>query len=126
MAGDMVEGDMRAALYTGAAFTQLTRTELDDVLSHYDLGRVLNSSELKGGLANSNYAVKLACRSPRMVLVKVCDEKTVAEIQVQLECLEVMKKHKFPTAYPYSLAAQHQASAPHVQLLLWRHRAVRH
>jgi hypothetical protein len=60
--------------------------DADEVEDEYEgLGDVISIHPLSGGLSNSNYRVVTTapCDSTRsVVLLKVCDEKTVPELEV--------------------------------------------
>ncbi len=103
-------GDKRAALYARPVYTQLTLEDVQAVLAKYDnLGRVTSFRDIPGGLSNSNYRVDTD-NGP--VLLKVCEEKTVEELHVQIRALEIIRKHALPAAY-HILARDGQAVVHH-------------
>ena len=67
------------------------------MLQFYDLGEFVAAKEIHGGLANSNYRVET---TKGVVLLKIMEEKTVPQILLQIEVLLVLKKNKFPAAFP--------------------------
>lgn len=81
----------RDEMLSQPAYTKLTRQQVLGLLKHYcDIDmengtstestcKLIDFWELKGGLGNSNYAVKT---SDGMRLLKICEEKTVEECQV--------------------------------------------
>ncbi len=77
-----------------AQFTVLTSQQVEHILERYNLGRLVSSATLDGGLANSSLKIETECG--RYVL-SVCDEKGMAEISRLCSLLHYLEKHDFPT-----------------------------
>lgn len=80
-----------------ANYTKLSSIELAEILSHYAIGEARRLEEIPGGFGNSNF--KLTTMEGTFLL-KICDEKNVTELQMQIELLARLKEHAYPTAYP--------------------------
>ena len=80
-----------------ARYTTLSPTELDRIVSQYPIGTVLKLEEIPGGFGNSNF--KLTTTQGDFLL-KICDEKDPAELNMQIALLQHLHQHAYPTAYP--------------------------
>ena len=80
-----------------ATYTTLSPDALDDILLHYAIGTVVAWQEIPGGLANSNFKLTTTAGT---FLLKICDEKTQAELETQIAVLEHLRRYDYPTAYP--------------------------
>lgn len=80
-----------------ARYTTLTSEELADIVAHYTIGTPVQFEEISGGFGNSNF--KLTTTDDTFLL-KICDEKNLVELQMQIALLEHLRQHAYPTAYP--------------------------
>ncbi len=80
-----------------AHYTNLSSEELSDTVSHYAIGTPVKFEEIPGGFGNSNFKLTT---TDGMFLLKICDEKNLAELQMQIALLEQLRQHAYPTVYP--------------------------
>ena len=80
-----------------ANYTTLSSAELTEMLSHYAIGEARRLEELPGGFGNSNFKLTT---TEGTFLLKICDEKNAAELQMQIKLLAHLQEHAYPTAYP--------------------------
>ncbi|MCG9126190.1 homoserine kinase [Candidatus Poribacteria bacterium] len=80
-----------------AQYTTLTSTQLANIVSHYDIGTSVKLEEMSGGYGNSNFKLTT---SEGVFLLKICDEKTTDELQLQISLLAHLQEHGYPTPYP--------------------------
>ncbi len=80
-----------------ANYTTVSPTELDEIVSHYAIGKPQRLEEIPGGLGNSNFKLTT---TDGVFLLKICNEKNRAELQMQIELLEHLRQHNYPTPYP--------------------------
>ena len=80
-----------------ARYTTLSPGELDRIVSQYSIGRSLKLEEISGGFGNSNF--KLITTEGEFLL-KVCDEKDSAELNMQISLLQLLHQYAYPTVYP--------------------------
>ena len=80
-----------------ARYTTLSPTELDRIVSQYPIGTPLKLEEIPGGFGNSNF--KLTTTDDEFLL-KICDEKDPAELNMQIALLQHLHQHAYPTVYP--------------------------
>ncbi len=80
-----------------ARYTTLSSEELADIVSHYAIGTPLKLAEIPGGFGNSNFKLTT---TDGTFLLKICDEKNPAELHKQIELLEHLCQHAYPTVYP--------------------------
>ena len=80
-----------------ARYTTLSSKELMDIISHYTIGTVVNFKEMPGGFGNSNFKLTT---TDGTFLFKICDEKNLAELQMQIALLAHLRQHAYPTVYP--------------------------
>ena len=80
-----------------AQYTTLSSEEIADIVSHYAIGKPLECEGISGGFGNSNY--KLTTTHGKYLL-KICDEKSLEELQIQNTLLEHLREHAYPTVYP--------------------------
>ena len=80
-----------------ARYTTLSPGELDRIVSQYSIGRSLKLEEIPGGFGNSNF--KLITTEGEFLL-KVCDEKDSAELNMQISLLQHLHQYAYPTVYP--------------------------
>lgn len=83
-----------------ARYTTLTSEELDDIVTHYEIGTSIDLEELPGGFGNSNFKLTT---TDGVFLLKICDEKNLEELHQQIALLEHLQKHSYPTVYPILL-----------------------
>jgi len=77
-----------------ARLTVLSSQELESIIDRYPVGKLLSSTPMDGGLANSS--VYIAAETGSYIL-SVCDEKEIADIVRLCSVLEELEKHDFPT-----------------------------
>ena len=78
-------------------YTTLSPTALDEILAHYPIGVAVDLQAILGGLANSNFKLTTTTGT---FLLKVCDEKTIDELEIQIDALVHLRRYDYPTAYP--------------------------
>ena len=88
-----------------ARYTTLSPTELDRIVSQYPIGTALKLEEISSGFGNSNF--KLATTEGEFLL-KICDEKDSAELNMQIALLQHLHQHAYPTVYPIPTKDQKQ------------------
>ena len=80
-----------------ARYTTLTPTELAHIVAQYPIGTPQKLEEIPGGFGNSNF--KLTTPTGEFLL-KICDEKDPAELNMQIALLQHLQRHAYPTVYP--------------------------
>ncbi len=80
-----------------AQYTTPSTEELADIVSHYAIGIPIKCEGISGGFGNSNYKLTT---TDGVYLLKICDEKSVEELQIQNTLLEHLREHAYPTVYP--------------------------
>ena len=80
-----------------ARYTSLSPTELAHIVAQYPIGTSLKLEEIPGGFGNSNF--KLTTTDGEFLL-KICDEKDSAELNMQISLLQHLRQHAYPTVYP--------------------------
>ena len=80
-----------------ARYTTLSPTELAHIVAQYPIGTSLKLEEIPGGFGNSNF--KLTTTDGEFLL-KICDEKDSAELNMQIALLQHLHQHAYPTVYP--------------------------
>lgn len=80
-----------------ARYTTLTSEELTEILTHYQIGIPLKFEEMAGGYGNSNFKL---ITTQETFLLKICDEKNLTELKLQITLLEHLQQHAYPTVYP--------------------------
>ena len=80
-----------------ARYTTLSPGELDRIVSQYSIGKPLKLEEIRGGFGNSNF--KLITTEGEFLL-KICDEKDSAELNMQISLLQHLHQYAYPTVYP--------------------------
>lgn len=80
-----------------AQYTTLSSEELAEIVSHFAIGKPLNCEEMSGGFGNSNYKLTT---TDGTYLLKICDEKSLEELQTQNILLEHLREYAYPTVYP--------------------------
>jgi homoserine kinase type II len=79
-------------------FTTLNTDQINHILDFYKLGTAMEIVPTTEGTSNTNYQVIL--ENNERVLLKVCNDKTLEQLQNEQTILEVLDKYK----YKYSLA----------------------
>ena len=87
-----------------ARYTNLSPTELAHIVAQYPIGTSLQLEEIPGGFGNSNF--KLTTTDGEFLL-KICDEKDSAELNMQISLLQHLYQHAYPTVYPILTKDQH-------------------
>ena len=80
-----------------ARYTTLSSTELARIVAQYPIGASLNLKEIPGGFGNSNF--KLTTTNGEFLL-KICDEKNLTELNMQISLLQHLCQYAYPTVYP--------------------------
>ncbi|MYA70333.1 homoserine kinase [Candidatus Poribacteria bacterium] len=80
-----------------ARYTTLSPKELARIVAQYRIGVSLKLEEIPGGFGNSNF--KLTTTNGEFLL-KICDEKDSAELNMQISLLQHLHQHAYPTVYP--------------------------
>ena len=80
-----------------ARYTTLSTSELARIVAQYPIGTSLKLEEMPGGFGNSNF--KLTTTDGEFLL-KICDEKDSAELNMQIALLQHLRQHAYPTVYP--------------------------
>ena len=86
-----------------ARYTNLSPTELAHIVAQYPIGTSLKLEEIPGGFGNSNF--KLTTTDGELLL-KICDEKNTAELNMQIALLTRLQQHAYPTVYPILTKAE--------------------
>ena len=80
-----------------ARYTTLSPIELTNIVAKYPISTPLKLEEIPGGFGNSNF--KLTTTDGEFLL-KICDEKDPAELNMQIALLQHLHQHAYPTVYP--------------------------
>jgi len=80
-----------------ARYTNLSPEELADIVSHYAIGTPVKFEGIPGGFGNSNFKLTT---TDNTYLLKICDEKNLEELQIQIALLTHLHRHAYPTVYP--------------------------
>ena len=80
-----------------ARYTTLSPTELAQIVAQYSIGTPLKLEEISGGFGNSNFKLTTTAGA---FLLKICDEKDPAELNMQIALLQHLHQHEYPTVYP--------------------------
>ena len=88
-----------------ARYTTLSPTELADIVAQYAIGKPLKLEEIPGGFGNSNFKLITTAGA---FLLKICDEKDSAELNMQIALLQHLQRHAYPTVYPIPTKDQKQ------------------
>lgn len=86
-----------------ARYTTLSPSELAHIVTQYPIGTSVKLEEIPGGFGNSNF--KLTTTDGEFLL-KICDEKDSAELNLQIALLQHLHQHRYPTVYPLLTKAQ--------------------
>lgn len=78
-------------------YTTLSTEELTHILKHYEIGSLIKLEDIQGGYGNSNF--KLATTEGTFLL-KICDEKNVDQLKMQVQLLDHLQQYAYPTVYP--------------------------
>ena len=89
-----------------------TLSEVDVILQEYDLGSARSLERLRSGYANMNYRLEIggqACDEEKVsrhgrgngkVLLRICREKSMNDIEYELKVMDRLRSVDFPAAYP--------------------------
>ena len=80
-----------------ARYTTISPIELTRIVAQYPIGTSLGLEEIPGGFGNSNF--KLTTTTGEFLL-KICDEKSLTELNMQTALLQHLHQHAYPTVYP--------------------------
>ena len=78
-------------------YTHLSTEKLAKILKDYAIGIPVNLEDIPGGYGNSNFKL---LTTEGVYLLKVCDEKNIDQLQMQVSILDHLQKHEYPTVYP--------------------------
>ncbi len=82
-----------------ARYTTLSPTELARIVSQYSIGTPLKLEEIPGGFGNSNFKLTTTAGA---FLLKICDEKDPAELNMQIELLQHLHHNTLIRRYTLS------------------------
>ena len=93
-----------------AIYTQIDMEDIERIVLRYDLGRVSDFENMKGGQANSSF--RLTTKAGFFIL-SICDEKTFGEVKQLVDLLRYLEERGFLTtrvvsASDGSLVSEHQ------------------
>jgi homoserine kinase type II len=77
-----------------ADYTKITREQVSEWLTRYDLGKIMSMTPIKGGQANSSIRIDT---SRGAFTLSVCDEKSPEQIQCLTRVLACLEAEGFPT-----------------------------
>lgn len=81
-------------------YTVVSGEEINEILSLYDLGVLLDFRPLSLGISNSNYQIEVKSKNGnRHFLLKISNDKGVVQLEKEQDILEYLAKVK----YPYSI-----------------------
>ncbi len=80
-----------------ADYTIVSPAELDEIISHYAIGEPHQLESIPGGLGNSNFKLTT---TDGVFLLKICNEKSHAELLVQIALLKHLRRYDYPTPAP--------------------------
>lgn len=80
-----------------ADYTALTQTDVETILTHYDLPDLTQKTAMPGGQANSSF--KITCGN-EVYILSVCDEKSPEAVSILIRTLAYLNRHGFPTSRP--------------------------
>ncbi len=72
-------------------------SKIAKTLKNHHLGKLKSSSLLTNGYANENYRIET---EKGIFLYRICKQQSIADIQNEINFLQILKKNKFPAAYP--------------------------
>lgn len=75
-------------------YSEVDLTEINEILSHYELGHAVDYQATIAGISNSNYRVNL--NTGQSVLLKVSNDKTVEQLVNEQNILLKLKKYNYP------------------------------
>lgn len=78
-------------------YTSLSNEELSEIIQHYDIGKPIKLEDIQGGYGNSNFKLTT---TKGTFLLKICDEKNVDQLKMQVGLLDHLQQHAYPTVYP--------------------------
>jgi len=82
------------------SITNLSLEEIKKVLQHFDVGNPVECKIIEGGLANTNCKL---ITDKGTFLLKICDEKSLQQLQKQIEVLNHFQTNGYFTAFPRSM-----------------------
>ncbi len=80
-----------------AAYTELSKTLLDELADDYAFGRVANVAGIPEGSVNSNYLLETARGK---FLLRIDEVKNENELRREIDLLGFLRKHSFPCPQP--------------------------
>ena len=80
-----------------ARYTTVSPIELTRIVAQYPIGTSLKLEEIPGGFGNSNFKLTTTTGA---FLLKICDEKDLTELNMQIALLQHLHQHAYPTVYP--------------------------
>lgn len=85
-----------------AVYTEITEQEINDILSHYSLGRLIEFTPLSLGISNSNYRIEIKSKEGVIFyLLKISNDKGQEQLIKEQHILEYLKK----ISYPFSICS---------------------
>lgn len=74
-------------------YSHIDLAEITDILAYYEMGEVDSYRATAEGISNSNYHVRL--KSGQEVLLKISNDKTIAQLENEQRILQVLKKYDY-------------------------------
>ena len=78
-------------------YTTLSKEEIADILEQYEIGKLIRLEDIQGGYGNSNFKLTTTKGS---FLLKICNEKDIDQLKMQITLLDHLHQHEYPTVYP--------------------------
>ena len=76
---------------------QTVKKKIIEILQNYDLGKLIRYNLLTNGFANENYRIET---NRGTFLYRICKQQNLKEISNEIDFLHILKKAKFPAAFP--------------------------
>src|ERR1700739_3616758 len=80
-----------------AAYTELSKSFLEELADDYNFGRVTNFTGIPEGSVNSNFLIETA---KGRFLLRVDEVKSESEVKREIDLLAFLRKHSFPCPHP--------------------------
>jgi homoserine kinase type II len=93
----LAAGDAPPNLDFMAAYTELTKTLIDELADDYNLGRITDVIPVPEGSVNSNYIIETA---KARLLLRIDEFKSESEVKREIDLLAFLRKHSFPCPHP--------------------------
>ena len=77
-----------------AIYSELETTDIETILSHYDLGKMVRSTPLFGGQENSSYKIRT---EQDVFTLSISEDKPFKDVELLTQLLEHLEQHQFQT-----------------------------